>query len=121
VVAGTTGIASALLLPLGLLAAPAARPGPSSVAAVLVLGLLSTALAFLVYYRLIALAGSGPAALVSYTSPAVAVLLGAAILAEPVTPATLFGFALILTASYLSTRKPTPANHPTPLTEAPAC
>lgn len=114
VVVGTTGIASVLLLPAGLLAAPATMPGLDASAAVLALGLLSTALAFLVYYKLIALAGAGSAALVSYTSPAVAVLLGVLLLAEPLTPATILGFALILLGSWLSTRKPTPTPTPTP-------
>lgn len=120
VVAGTTGIASALLLPAGLLTAPAALPGLPATAAVLVLGLLSTALAFMVYYRLIALAGAGSAALVSYTSPAVAVLLGAVLLAEPLTPATVVGFALILAGSWLSTRAPRPTPTPTRATARPA-
>ncbi|GAA1398625.1 DMT family transporter [Catellatospora coxensis] len=114
VVVGTTGIASVLLLPAGLLSAPATLPALDVSAAVLALGLLSTALAFLVYYRLIALAGAGSAALVSYTSPAVAVLLGVLLLAEPLTPATVIGFALILLGSWLSTRKPAPKPAPTP-------
>ncbi|MEU7826113.1 DMT family transporter [Catellatospora sp. NPDC049133] len=114
VVVGTTGIASVLLLPAGLLSAPATLPGLEASAAVLALGLLSTALAFLVYYKLIALAGAGSAALVSYTSPAVAVGLGVLLLAEPLTPATVLGFALILLGSWLSTRKPTPHPHPHP-------
>ncbi|MEV4416426.1 DMT family transporter [Catellatospora sp. NPDC049609] len=125
VVAGTTGIASVLLLPAGLLTAPAALPGPDVAAAVLALGLLCTALAFMVYYRLIALAGAASASLVSYTSPAVSVLLGATLLAEPLTPATVLGFALILLGSWLATRKPTPtrptpATRTTPPTPAPA-
>ncbi|WP_144126362.1 DMT family transporter [Catellatospora sichuanensis] len=113
VVVGTTGIASVLLLPAGLLAAPETLPGLDASAAVLALGLLSTALAFLVYYKLIALAGAGSAALVSYTSPAVAVGLGVLLLAEPLTPATVLGFVLILLGSWLATRKPTPKAQPT--------
>ncbi|BCJ73226.1 membrane protein [Catellatospora sp. IY07-71] len=110
VVAGTTGIASVLLLPAGLLTAPAALPGWDAAASVLVLGLLSTALAFMVYYRLIALSGAASASLVSYTSPAVSVALGVALLGEPLSPATVLGFALILVGSWLATRKPTPAS-----------
>ncbi|WP_155372432.1 DMT family transporter [Catellatospora vulcania] len=120
VVVGTTGIASVLLLPAGLLAAPTTLPGLDASAAVLALGLLSTALAFLVYYKLIALAGAGSAALVSYTSPAVAVLLGVLLLAEPLTPATIIGFALILLGSWLATRKPTPIPTAPPTTTAPS-
>lgn len=116
VVAGTTGIASVLLLPAGLLTAPAVLPGWHAAASVLVLGLLSTALAFMVYYRLIALAGAASASLVSYTSPVVSVALGVALLGEPLSPATILGFTLILAGSWLATRKPAapPAAVPAP-------
>ncbi|GHJ48636.1 membrane protein [Catellatospora sp. TT07R-123] len=118
VVTGTTGIAAALLAPLAVLTAPARLPGTSAIGAVLVLGLLSTAAAFLLYYRLIALAGSGVAGLVSYTSPAVAVLLGAVLLGEPMHASTLAGFALILGGSWLATRPAAP--RPAPLRTAAA-
>ena len=60
---------------------PSLRAGVS----VVVLGLFSTALALVLFYRLIAVAGAGTASLVSYTSPAMAVLLGVVVLSEPMT------------------------------------
>lgn len=117
VAAGTMTITTVLLLPAALMTAPAQLPSFKATTSVVVLGLFSTAAALVLFYKLIAVAGAGAAALVSYTSPAIAVLLGVVVLSEPLTPFTVLGFALILAGSWLSTRRP--AKQVAPQPEAP--
>lgn len=105
VAAGTMSVTTVLLAPAALLTLPAAAPSVKATASVVVLGLFSTALALVLFYRMIAVAGAGSASLVSYTSPAVAVLLGLLVANEPLTPYTVIGFGMILTGSWLSTRR----------------
>jgi drug/metabolite transporter (DMT)-like permease len=112
VAAGTMTITTLVLAPFALLTAPVAMPSAKATISVVVLGLFSTALALVLFYRMIATAGAGSASLVSYTSPAVAVLLGVVVLAEPLTPVTLLGFALILGGSWLSTLRRAPLVSP---------
>src|SRR5439155_12150034 len=82
-------------IPLAILATshvPNHVPSAPVVVSVLVLGLACTAFGFLTYFSLIAEAGATSAALITYVNPAVAVVLGALVLGEPITPATLAGF-----------------------------
>jgi drug/metabolite transporter (DMT)-like permease len=94
----TVSIAAATLLiaPLGLATVPEALPGWRASLAVLALGGLGTALAFVIFYNLVAAIGAGRASLVSYLAPAVALVYGAWLLDEAVTWAALVGLALIL-------------------------
>jgi drug/metabolite transporter (DMT)-like permease len=90
-------------------AAPAALTWPHSVPAADVLGalaglaLICTALAFVLYFRLIAEVGAVRATVITYVNPAVAVAMGAAVLGEPVTPLMVISFGLILAGSVLAT------------------
>ncbi len=88
--------ATVLLLPLGIAQAPHAWPGWEPVAAVLALSLLGTALAQLLWFRLLARYGSARSTLVSYLLPAVALLYGTVFLDEPLGIGKLGAFALIL-------------------------
>ncbi|MEU4426958.1 DMT family transporter [Actinoplanes sp. NPDC024001] len=101
---GTTAITTVVLLPFSLLALPSGPVRASSWAALAVLGVFCTALALLAFYRLIGLAGSNRAGLVTYVNPVVAVLLGVALLNESIEVATIAGFALIVAGCWLSTR-----------------
>ena len=122
VAAGTMTVSSVLLLPFAVLTAPTSLPSLRAGVSVAVLGLFSTALALVLFYRLIAMAGAGAAALVSYTSPAVAVLLGVAVLSEPLTLFTVLGFALIILGSWISARRPAAVAVSAPAAaRAPAC
>jgi drug/metabolite transporter (DMT)-like permease len=105
VAAGTMSVTSVLLAPAALLTLPPTAPSLKATGSVVVLGLFSTALALVLFYRMIVIAGAGAASLVSYTSPAVAVFLGVLVVNEPLTPFTVIGFGLILAGSWLSTRK----------------
>lgn len=76
---------------------PWALPGPGAapLAAVAAIATLSTALAYLIYFRLLASAGATRLSLVTFLIPVSAVALGVALLGETVLPRHLIGFALI--------------------------
>ena len=82
---------------------PASMPGLEVIVSVVVLGLVCTALAFLLFFRLIAEAGPVRATVITYVNPAVAVAAGVALLGEPFTLGTGLGFVLILAGSWLAT------------------
>ncbi|MEP2530551.1 DMT family transporter [Shimia sp.] len=63
--------------------------------AILFAALVATAGAYLLYYRLLATAGSGNLMLVTLLIPPVAILLGTAFLGESLTPQALSGFLLL--------------------------
>jgi drug/metabolite transporter (DMT)-like permease len=65
------------------------------VLALLALGLLSTALAFILYFWLVRTAGSVCASLVTYIVPVFGLLLGWAVLGEEIGPSTAVGAVLI--------------------------
>jgi drug/metabolite transporter (DMT)-like permease len=102
-VAGALGIAAIMLAPFALGGLPTESPDTDAVASVIVLGLVCTALAFLLYFRLIAEIGPSRASIITYVNPVVALALGVAILDEHVTTATVAGLLLILAGSWLST------------------
>jgi drug/metabolite transporter (DMT)-like permease len=85
-----------LILPLALLSLPEQAPGWKSVGSGVALGLLGTALAQVLAYRMVRLYGSAKTVLVAYLLPAFALFYGAVLLGEPVTLQKLGGLALIL-------------------------
>ncbi|GIF74957.1 DMT family transporter [Asanoa siamensis] len=113
-VAGTTTVATVVLAPFAAFSLPTGAVSGGSWVALLALGLLCTAVALLAFYGLIGEAGPNRAGLVTYANPVVAVLLGVAILDEPIGVSTLAGFALIVAGCWLSTR---PAPAPAPVVE----
>jgi drug/metabolite transporter (DMT)-like permease len=83
------------------LAVLAAKPaGP--VAALVVLGLFNTGLAYFVYFRLIETAGATFAALNNYIVPCVGVIAGASALGEPIRPAAWIGLGCVLVSVALT-------------------
>jgi drug/metabolite transporter (DMT)-like permease len=68
-----------------------------------VLAVVCTAAAFLVMFALIAEAGPARMTLITYVNPAVAILLGAVVLNEPITVGLAIGFPLIIIGSILGT------------------
>ena len=71
-------------------------PRASVVLSVVGLGVICTALAFLVFLALIAEAGPVRATVITYVNPAVAALLGVSILGEKITAGMGVGFVLVL-------------------------
>jgi drug/metabolite transporter (DMT)-like permease len=96
-------IAAVLLTPAVALDPPSAPIPGEAIAALIVLGLLCTAAAFVLYGMLIAEVGAGRALVVTYINPVVAVALGVAILGEHPGAGAIAGLLLILAGSWLST------------------
>jgi drug/metabolite transporter (DMT)-like permease len=95
-VAGMLTTSALMALPLALLDRPwTAAPSHGTWGALLGLSLLSTALGFVLYFRLLATAGATNVMLVTLLMPVIALLLGSALLGETVTAAALAGMALI--------------------------
>ncbi|HYX78612.1 MAG TPA: DMT family transporter [Solirubrobacterales bacterium] len=91
-----------LLLPPAAATLPSEAPGAGPLAAVAVLGVLGTGVAFVIFYALIASVGPARTMLVSYVAPGFAVVYGAALLGEEITAATIVGLALIVVGSWLA-------------------
>jgi drug/metabolite transporter (DMT)-like permease len=100
----STGTSAIAVLPLAVAQPPTEVPGGLAIFAVIVLGLVGTAYAFIIYYQLIAEIGFGRASVVAYTIPPVALIYGAVLLDEKITRATVAGMALILLGVYLIAR-----------------
>jgi drug/metabolite transporter (DMT)-like permease len=96
--------ASLWTLPAAIGTAPTEMPGLGAVAAVVALGAVGTALAFVIFYKLIAEVGAGRASLVSYLAPGVALFYGAVFLDEAITVAAVGGLVLILGGVALASR-----------------
>ena len=84
-----------LLLPLALATLPAQAAGWKSIGSGAVLGLLGTALAQMLSYRMIRVYGSARSALVAYMLPAFALFYGAVFLGEGLSYQKLAGLALV--------------------------
>ncbi|MDP9117020.1 MAG: EamA family transporter [Actinomycetota bacterium] len=101
--------ASLLLCAIGYLpyaiARPPARLKAETVESILVLALVCTALAFVVFFALINEIGPARATVITYVNPAVAVLFGIALLGERFTAGMAIGFPLILAGSVLAARR----------------
>jgi drug/metabolite transporter (DMT)-like permease len=68
-----------------------------------------TAIAFMVMFALVAEAGPARMTLITYVNPAVAIILGALVLDEPLTIGLAIGFPLVIIGSVLGTWRSTPA------------
>ena len=88
--------AAVFLLPLIPFTQPSEIPSKQALLAVIGLALLSTSLAYILYFRLIQTVGSTRALTVAYLIPLFAILWGALILKEPITVSMVAGGALIL-------------------------
>jgi drug/metabolite transporter (DMT)-like permease len=87
-----------MILPLALLAdRPWSLPAPglSTLGALIGIALLSTALAYVIYFRILAAAGATNLMLVTFLIPVSALVLGTAILGERLASGQLVGMALI--------------------------
>jgi len=79
-------------------------PGLGAVAALVALGVAHTALAFVIFYKLIGTLGAGRANLVAYLAPPFALGYGAALHGEHIGPAAVLGLVLILSGVWLASR-----------------
>ncbi len=81
----------------------------TGIASIVVLGLVCTALAFVLFFALIAEIGPGRATVITYVNPAIAVALGLLLLNEQFTAGMGIGFPLILVGSVLAATTGRPA------------
>lgn len=102
VIAASLGLAALLYVPFAAAAWPA-HFGVQASAAVVTLGLVCTALAFLLFFALIAEAGPARATVITYFNLLVALLLGVLLLKEPLSPGMLVGSVLVVLGSFLAT------------------
>ena len=98
----TTLSAALLTLPAAIATAPSGAPGAGPIAAVVVLGVFGTGIAFVVMYTLVGTVGPAKAQLVAYVAPGFSVIYGATFLDESLTVATFGGLVLILAGSWLA-------------------
>lgn len=84
---------------------PTELPSARVLAALALLAVVCTALAFLVFFALIREVGAARALVFTYVNPAVALVAGVLILREPPTASHLSGLALILCGSVLATQR----------------
>jgi len=93
---GSMVAAFLLLLPLALYQFPSGPPTNGAIASVLALGLLGSAAAQLMLFRVLAHWGARKLSLVAYLMPGFALVYGSLILDEPVRVTAIVGLALIL-------------------------
>jgi len=105
VIAMAMVINSVIYAPLAFFSRPTESVPVNVWLAVAVLGAVCTALAFLLFFSLVAEVGPARTTVITYINPAVAVILGVLVLSEPITLGLIIGFPLILLGSFLATRK----------------
>jgi drug/metabolite transporter (DMT)-like permease len=96
-------VAAALLTIPAMLKPPETMPSADALLSLVVLGVLCTGLAFVIFASLIAEIGPGRTSVITYINPIVAVALGVAILGERPGVGAVAGLLLILAGSWLST------------------
>jgi len=119
VVASSLALTMLVYAPVGIAQMPRSMPSPEVIVAVAVLGVICTALAFLVFFPLVAEVGAARATVITYVNPAVALALGVVFLKEPLTVGIVLGFVLIVLGSVLATRRTAPAKPSAALSRSP--
>jgi drug/metabolite transporter (DMT)-like permease len=87
---------------------PVASASPSALLSVAALGVVCTAVALALFFALIREVGPQRALVITFVNPAVAVLLGVALLGEPFTLGLGIGLPVVLLGCVLATRRSTP-------------
>jgi drug/metabolite transporter (DMT)-like permease len=100
---GNVLVATIAAAPLGAIQAPGHMPGWKAIGSIVALGVLGSALAYILYFAIAAGAGGSRAILITYLVPPVAVFYGAVFLGEPLKATALGGLALILGGVALGT------------------
>jgi drug/metabolite transporter (DMT)-like permease len=100
---GQLGMGTLLVAPFALAQLPSELPPAKALLAIFALGALGTAVAYVLYFALIAGAGASRAILVTYLVPAFALVYGAVFLDEAVTASAVAGLVLVLGGTALAT------------------
>ena len=99
-------ITAIIFAPAALTNLPETMPSFSATASLVGLGVLSTGLAFMIYFNLVREIGQARGSLVTYLNTAFAVVLGVVFLNERLTIGIIAGLPLVLIGSYFASRKP---------------
>ena len=106
VVAASLALSAIAYAPLAAVDWPSRMPSAHVVESVVGLAIVCSALAFIVFFALIAEVGPVRATVITYVNPAVAAVLGVLLLSERLTAGMLLGFALVLVGCVLATGRP---------------
>jgi drug/metabolite transporter (DMT)-like permease len=99
------GAAALLYVPIVAIDGIGSAPGGEAALSIVGLAAICTALAFILFFALIEAVGPVRATVITYVNPAVAAVLGVALLGESFTAGMGTGFVLVLAGSVLATRK----------------
>jgi drug/metabolite transporter (DMT)-like permease len=107
VIALSLGFVSVIYAVPGFMALPASIPTAKfdGWMSLIVLGVVCSAIAFILFFDLIKEIGSARATLITYPNTAVAFLLGILFLSEPITLGMIIGFPLVITGSYFASKR----------------
>jgi drug/metabolite transporter (DMT)-like permease len=103
VVAASLALTAVAYAPLAATHWPSHMPSAHVVESVVGLAVVCSAAAFLIFFALIAEVGPVRATVITYVNPAVAAVVGVALLDERLTAGMVLGFALVLAGSVLAT------------------
>ncbi len=112
VMALSLALCAVVYVPIAAVQLPSVVPSANVIAAVVILAVVCTAAAFIVFAALIDEVGPVRATVITYVNPAVAAVLGVLVLREDFSPAMGIGFALVILGSTLATRRPQPGPAP---------
>ena len=98
-------IVAILYIPVGIIQFPTQHVSAKAIWSLIILAVFCTAMAFIVFFKVIIDLGPTRASMVTYINTAVAVLLGIVILSEPITIGIALGMPLVLIGSYFAGKK----------------
>ena len=105
VIAASLTLTAVIYAPFAAFQLPSSLPAGRVVASIAALSVVCTAIAFVLFFELITEGGPVRSNLITYVNPAVAALLGVAVLDERFTAAMGVGFALVLAGSVVATAR----------------
>jgi drug/metabolite transporter (DMT)-like permease len=94
---------SVVYTPFAIATWPTKVPSGAVIAALIALGVVTTALAFAIFFALVKEVGPAPTTVITYVNQGVALLAGVVFLGEPLTTGILIGFPLILVGAFFAT------------------
>jgi drug/metabolite transporter (DMT)-like permease len=109
VMALSLALCAVVYVPIAAAQWPSTVPSPNVITSVVILAVVCTAAAFLVFAALIDEIGPVRATVITYINPAVAAVLGVLVLHETFSVAMAIGFGLVILGSTLATRRPAAA------------
>ena len=105
VIGSALALCAVVYAPFAIATWPHHVPSAGALASLAVLAVVCTAVAFLLFFALIAEVGPVRSTVITYVNPAVAAVAGFAVLHESLTAPMVLGFGLVIAGSVLSTRR----------------